>query len=246
MIDDVSSGPEPVQAIIVDSLSKSFGTVHAVSNLTLSVRKGEFFGFLGPNGAGKTTTIKILTGQLPPDAGKATVLGHDIESPMDIKRAVGIIPEVTLLPTFLSVIEYLEFVCGVRGIAEDTIEHWLDFVELSGNTHTLCKDLSQGMKQKLSFAAAFIHNPSLVFLDEPFADVDPLMQRKLKTFLKEYTGEGGTVFLSTHILEIAEKLCSRIAIVHEGQLIQEGILTDLLEGGKTLETLFLDLVSTHE
>lgn len=245
MSKDISSG-HAVRVITMESLSKTYGTLQAVSNLTLSVGKGEFFGFLGPNGAGKTTTIKILTGQLLPDTGKASVLGHGIESPMDIKRVVGIVPEVTLLPSFLSVAEYLEFVCGVRGIPADSIEHWLNFVELSDSTHTLCKDLSQGMKQKVSFAAAFIHNPSLVFLDEPFADVDPLMQRKLKIFLKEYTEKGGTVFLSTHILEIAEKLCSRIAIIHRGELILEGILTDLLRSGKTLETLFLDLVTTHE
>jgi ABC-2 type transport system ATP-binding protein len=210
------------------------------------VHKGEFFGFLGPNGAGKTTTIKMLTGQLHPDSGKAAVLGYPLDSPLNIKKAVGIVPEITLLPSFLSAREYLEFVCAVRGMDTKSIDWWLDFVGLMGSAQTLCKDLSQGMKQKLAFSAAFIHDPSLVFLDEPFADVDPLMQNTLKTFLNDYIQRGGTVFLSTHILEIAEKLCSYIAIINKGEIIEEGKLTHLLRGGKTLETLFLSLVSADE
>jgi ABC-2 type transport system ATP-binding protein len=247
MIEDTPS-EDNTSVITVDSLSKSFRTVQAVSNLTFSVHKGAFFGFLGPNGAGKTTTIKILTGQLLPDSGKATVLGYPLDSPLHIKKAVGIVPEITLLPSFLSAREYLEFVCTVRGMDKNTqsIDWWLDFVGLMGSAQILCKDLSQGMKQKLAFSAAFIHNPSLVFLDEPFADVDPLMQNTLKAFLRDYIQKGGTVFLSTHILEIAEKLCSYIAIINKGEIIEEGILTDLLQGGETLETLFLSLVSADE
>lgn len=245
MIEDISAHhTSPV--ITVDALCKSFGTIQAVSNLTLSVEKGAFFGFLGPNGAGKTTTIRMLTGQLPPDSGTATVAGHGLDAPTDIKKAVGIVPEITLLPSFLSAKEYLEFVCAVRNKDTDPVDQWLDFVGLSGSAHILCKDLSQGMKQKLSFSAAFIHNPSLVFLDEPFADVDPLMQNTLKTFLTSYIEKGGTIFLSTHILEIAEKLCSHIAIINKGKIIQKGNLAHLLEGGKDLETLFLDLVTDHE
>lgn len=226
-------------------LSKSYGQVRAVQNLDLHVEKGELFGFLGPNGAGKTTTIRILTGQIEPDAGGAAVLGIDIKDVIAVKKAVGIVPEIVILPSFLTVSEYLEFVCTVRNIKRDTIEFWLDFTELSGNRNTLCKDLSQGMKQKLSFAAAFIHNPDLVFLDEPFADVDPLMQKKLKTFLKEYVEKGGTIFLSTHILEIAEKLCSRIAIITDGSIVKTEKVTELLQKGKTLEDVFIELVVTH-
>lgn len=227
------------------SLSKSYGRVKAVQNLDLHVEKGELFGFLGPNGAGKTTTIRILTGQIEPDAGGAAVLGIDIKDVIAVKKAVGIVPEIVILPSFLTVSEYLEFVCTVRNVKRDTIEFWLDFTELSGNKNTLCKDLSQGMKQKLSFAAAFIHNPDLVFLDEPFADVDPLMQKKLKTFLKEYVEKGGTIFLSTHILEIAEKLCSRIAIITDGSIVKTEKVAELLQKGKTLEDVFIELVVTH-
>ncbi len=225
-------------------LSKSYGHVKAVRDLDLSVEKGELFGFLGPNGAGKTTTIKILTGQITADAGKAAVLGIDIKDSMAVKKVIGIVPEIVILPSFLTVVEYLEFVCTVRTINTDAIEFWLDFTALSGNKNTLCKDLSQGMKQKLSFAAAFIHNPDLVFLDEPFADVDPLMQKKLKVFLKDYVEKGGTIFLSTHILEIAEKLCSRISIITNGTIVKTEKMTELLKG-KTLEDVFIDLVVNH-
>ncbi|MGC1120036.1 MAG: ABC transporter ATP-binding protein [Candidatus Methanofastidiosia archaeon] len=231
--------------IEVCGLSKFYGPIKAVQNLTLTVKKGEFFGFLGPNGAGKTTTIKMLTGQVPPESGEARVLGIDVTHHIEVKKAVGIVPEVVLLPSFLTVTEYLEFVCSVRHIDEDQAAFWLDFVELNESENTLCKDLSQGMKQKLSFAAAFIHNPLLVFLDEPFADVDPLMQKKLRTFLHEYVIGGGTVFLSTHILEMAEKLCSRIAVLLKGTVLRSGTLPELLQEGPTLEDVFFTLVRTH-
>ncbi len=232
----------PANVIHTAGLSKSYGETRALHNLNLEVEKGEFFGFLGPNGAGKTTTIKLLTSQIKPDEGKAEILGIDIRNDIAVKKAVGIVPEVVSLPSFLTVAEYLEFVCRIRKIDTTKIQYWLDFTELSEDNSTLCKDLSQGMKQKLSFAAAFIHDPDLVFLDEPFADVDPLMQNKLKKFLKEYIEREKTIFLSTHILEIAEKLCSRIAIITRGTLIKTGTLTELLSEGKDLEEVFLNLV----
>ncbi len=228
--------------ILAEGLSKSYGKTKALSSLDLHVEKGEFFGFLGPNGAGKTTTIKILTGQITPDTGKAAVLETDVRNALEVKKKVGIIPEVVHLPSFLTVEEYLEFVSRVRKVASDRIEFWLDFTELCENRNDLCKDLSQGMKQKLSLAGAFIHNPELVFLDEPFADVDPLMQNKMKKFLKDYVKNGGTLFLSTHILEIAEKLCSRISIISRGTLVRTGTLQELLKEGKDLEEVFLNLV----
>ena len=214
-------------------------------DLTLEVEKGEFFGFLGPNGAGKTTTIKVLTAQVSPDEGKASVMGINIDNPIHVKEVVGIVPEVVLLPSFLTVEEYLEFVCSIRKVPLNKIQFWLAFTNLSENRNTLCKDLSQGMKQKLSFAAAFIHEPKLVFLDEPFADVDPVMQNTFKTFLREYVAQGGTIFLSTHILEIAEKLCSRIAIITRGSIVKMGSVPELLQEGKDLEDVFLTLVRNH-
>lgn len=233
------------KAINASHLSKSYGTVRAVHNLDLQVEKGELFGFLGPNGAGKTTTINLLTGQMTPDSGEATTMGIDIKFPIQVKAAVGIVPEVVLLPSFLTVSEYLEFVCRIRNINPDNISFWLTFTALSEKKDTLCKDLSQGMKQKLSFAAAFIHQPKLVFLDEPFADVDPVMQNTLKKFLKDYVNQGGTIFLSTHILEIAEKVCSRIAVITEGSIVKTGTLPELLKEGEDLEAVFLNLVRNH-
>jgi ABC-2 type transport system ATP-binding protein len=232
-------------AIQTTDLSKSYGKTKAVHNLNLTVQKGEFFGFLGPNGAGKTTTIKLLTGQIRPDSGHGYVLGIDITNPIPVKKAVGIVPEVVILPSFLTVQEYLEFVCRVRSINTDKITFWLEFTGLNRNQTTLCKDLSQGMKQKLSFAAAFIHEPELVFLDEPFADVDPVMQNKLKKFLREYIENKGTIFLSTHILEIAQKLCSRIAVITQGTIVETGTITQLLTKGENLEEVFINLVNTY-
>ena len=232
------------KVIQTDHLSKSYGKTLALRDLNLEVEEGEFFGFLGPNGAGKTTTIKVLTAQVTPDRGTAHVMGIPINNSLKVKEAVGIVPEVVLLPSFLTVVEYLELVCRIRKI-DTEIEFWLDFTQLSEDKNTLCRNLSQGMKQKLSFAAAFIHEPRLVFLDEPFADVDPVMQNTFKKFLKEYVSEGGTVFLSTHILEIAEKLCSRIAIITKGTIAKMGTISELLQEGKDLEDVFLTLVSTY-
>lgn len=226
------------------NLSKSYGKTRAVQALDLRVEGGVFFGFLGPNGAGKTTTIRMLTGQVAPDAGDARVLGVDIKDSIGVKKVVGIVPETVALPSFLTVEEYLEFVCRIRRVPFDTMGSWLEFTELHADTTTLCKDLSLGMKQKLSFASAFIHEPRLVFLDEPFADVDPLMQNKMKKFLKEYTERGGTIFLSTHILEIAEKLCTKVAIITRGTIVSEGTLPEVIKGGN-LEDTFLELVRQH-
>ena len=231
-----------LKVIEVKGLSKSYGKTKALQGLNLEIEEGEFFGFLGPNGAGKTTTIKLLTGQMEQDNGDAKVLGIDTRNAIEVKRVIGIVPEIVFLPSFLTVEEYLEFVCGIRKTKKENIEFWLDFTELREATDTLCKDLSLGMKQKLSFASAFIHEPKLVFLDEPFADVDPLMQNKIKGFLKEYMGKGGTIFLSTHILEIAEKLCSRIAIINRGALVRTGTMAELLGEGKDLEEVFLNMV----
>lgn len=233
-------------AIQVIDLDKSYGPVHALKELSFEVEEGEFFGFLGLNGAGKTTTIKILTGQLSPNKGCAEVLGIDIQYPQKIKKVVGIVPEITSLPSFLTSYEYLEFVCRVRDVDTENIPFWLDFLDLTDKKNDLCRDLSKGMKQKLSFAAAFIHEPRLVFLDEPFNDIDPLMQRTMKAFLKNHVKGGGTIFLSTHILEIAEKLCSSVTIIHKGTLLQRGPLHTFLEGWESLEEAFVSLVESNE
>jgi ABC-2 type transport system ATP-binding protein len=234
-----------MNALTVTDLSKSYGRVRALDGISFTVRRGEFFGFLGPNGAGKTTTIRILTGQIPPDEGTAEILDTAITDPLAVKRAVGIVPEITALPSFLTVYEYLTFVCAVREIETEQIDFWLETVGLTDRCNDLCRDLSKGMKQKLSFAAAFIHDPQLAFLDEPFTDMDPLMQHTMRKFLRSYVKEGGTIFLSTHILEIAEKLCSAVAIIHKGTPLTTDRMTTLTKD-RDLEETFLTLVAENE
>ncbi len=222
-----------------------FGATRALDGVTLTVEKGDLFGFFGPNGAGKTTLIRILTGQLEPTSGSVEVMGVDaVKEPLRLKRLVGIVPEVESPPTYLTAYEYLYFVGKVRELdkLDDRIDHWLSFFDLEGKKGTICKDMSKGMRQKLMIASAFIHDPELVFLDEPFINLDPIYQRLLRTHLQEYLAKGGTVFLCSHILEISEKLCNRIAIVNMGKVVRQGTKKELMRNGEALEEVFLSSV----
>jgi len=221
---------------------KEFGGLKALDRVTISVDKGDFFGFFGPNGAGKSTLIRILTGQLEPTSGSASVLGIDVNlEPLKVKELIGIVPEVESPPSYLTGYEYLYFVGKVRRLdnLEDRIEKWLSFFDLESKKGTICKDMSKGMRQKIMLASAFIHDPSLLFLDEPFINLDPIYQRILRDYLQEYIDKGGTVFMASHILEISEKLCNRLAIANLGKVVAEGNLDELLKGGENLERLFM-------
>ena len=221
---------------------KDFGGMRALDRVSLTVRKGDFFGFFGPNGAGKTTLIRILTGQLAPSSGSVNVLGVDVvKEPLKVKELIGIVPEVESPPTYLTGYEYLYFVGKVRNLdkLEDRIDKWLAFFDLEEKKGTICKDLSKGMRQKLMLASAFIHEPALLFMDEPFINLDPIYQRTLREYLEEYISKGGTVFMASHILEIAERLCNRLSIVNLGKVVAQGSMEDLLKGGDSLEKLFL-------
>jgi ABC-2 type transport system ATP-binding protein len=221
---------------------KEFGGVKALDRVTISVDKGDFYGFFGPNGAGKSTLIRILTGQLEPTSGFVNVLGVDaIKEPMKVKERIGIVPEVESPPSYLTGYEYLYFVGKVRKLdnLEDKIEKWLTFFDLDAKKGTICKDMSKGMRQKIMLASAFIHEPELLFLDEPFINLDPIYQRILKDYLEEYIEKGGTVFMASHILEIAEKLCDRLSIVNLGRVVAEGRIDEMLKGGENLERLFM-------
>jgi ABC-2 type transport system ATP-binding protein len=221
--------------------------VDALRDVDLSISRGEFFGFFGPNGAGKTTLLRILTGQIEQTSGKASVL--DIELPdggVDVRANVGVVPEFESPPSFLSGDEYLRFVCRARNIGDDTdarVDRWIDFFELGDHRHTLCKDMSKGMRQKVMLGAAFIHEPPLLFLDEPFINLDPLFQKKVQRYLREYIAGGGTIFMCSHLLEIAERLCSRIAVISEGRVVAMGTLDELRNENETgLAEVFLRLV----
>lgn len=230
------------------NLVRVFGGMKALDDVSITVEEGDFFGFFGPNGAGKTTLIRILTGQLEPTSGEANVLGVDVvKEPLKAKELIGIVPEVESPPTYLTAYEYLYFVGKVRKVdnLEKRISHWLSFFDLEEKKGTICKDMSKGMRQKLMLASAFIHDPKLVFMDEPFINLDPIYQRMLRDYLEEYISNGGTIFMASHILEISERLCNRLAIVNLGKVVAQGRIEDLIKDGDSLEKLFLRSVGVR-
>lgn len=237
---------KPKTIIEVSNLAKHYGTIFALNNVNLSIYSGEFFGCFGPNGAGKTTLLKILTGQIDPTSGSAKVWDFEVNNnPIKIKSLVGIVPEFESPPSFLTPEEYLYFVCQLRKIAnpEKRIEHWMDFFELNENSNLICKDLSKGGRQKVMLASAFIHDPKLLFLDEPFINLDPLYQKKVKDYLKNLIKKKVTIFMCTHLLEIAEKLCNRIAILNKGKIVACDSIDNLKISSKEgLDQIFFRLI----
>ena len=232
-------------AIITKGLTKRYGNLEALSNLDITVEEGEAFCLLGPNGSGKTTTIGILTGSLQPTAGTAVVMGKDVTAdPIGVKSKIGIVPEMEYPPSFLTVNEYLDLVCSLRKVQEPKpmIDRGIKFFGLEQKRDVMCKDLSKGTKKKVMLSAALVHEPKLLFLDEPFLDLDPIIQRNTREYLKTYVKDGGTIFLSTHILEIAEKLCDRVGILYNGKLIACGKLSELKHSEESLEDVFMRLV----
>jgi ABC-2 type transport system ATP-binding protein len=246
----------PEIAIKTEKLTRRFGALTAVDEMDLQVVVGQFFGFLGPNGAGKSTTIKMLTGLLAPTAGRMELLGVDFAThPVEVKRQIGVVPEGMGLFDRLTGVEYLRFVGRMygldRGTTEKRAQELLEFMQLADRERTLVADYSHGMQKKLALAAAVIHGPRILFLDEPFEGVDALAAGALKALLGRMTERGVTIFLTTHVLEIVERLCSHVAIVHKGKLVAQGSLEELRagvpgsegeEGQKTLEQIFLSIV----
>ncbi|MCP4657178.1 MAG: ABC transporter ATP-binding protein [bacterium] len=246
----------PEHAVETEGLTRTFGEIAAVDELCLRVRAGSFFGFLGPNGAGKSTTIKMATGLLKITAGRASILGFDIaREPLEVKRRIGVVPEELALFDRLTGAEYLIFVGRMYGMNRSTIHgrtaELLEIMELR-DPKKLIVDYSHGMKKKLALSAALIHDPQLLFLDEPFEGIDAVASRLIKNILNSLLEKGVTVFLTSHILEIVEKLCDEIAIIHQGKLLAQGTLAELREGidrngderSMTLEELFLSLVGS--
>ena len=241
---------DTLPALRLAGLRKHFGRP-AVDGLDLSVRRGEFYALLGPNGAGKTTTLRLVTGLLAPDAGSVDVLGIDLaKAPAAAKAKMAYLPDEPMLYGKLKPFEYLEFVAGLWGVcaadAEPRARELLDWLDLSQHAHELTEGFSRGMKQKLALAGALIHAPELLILDEPLTGLDAAAARQVKDLLLAHVANGGTVILTTHILEVAERLAQRIGIIRAGRLIAEGTLDELrarTQGG-SLEDVFLQLTST--
>jgi ABC-2 type transport system ATP-binding protein len=237
-------------AIETHGLTRDFGQFRAVNGVDLAVPPGSFYGFLGPNGAGKSTTIKCLTGLLRPTAGSMRILGLDpLAEPVAVKRRIGVVPEDLALFDRLTARETLTFVADVHGIDAETATNrsadLLRLMALEDAANTLVTDYSHGMRKKLSLAAALLPAPRLLFLDEPFEGIDAVASRQIKELLVSFVARGGTIFLTSHILEIVERLSTHIGVIAQGRLVAQAPIAELREArgrGQTLEELFIGLV----
>jgi ABC-2 type transport system ATP-binding protein len=244
-------------ALVITGLQKKFGDKFAVNNLDLTIPAGEFHALLGPNGAGKTTTLRMVAGLLKADAGSVKIFGYDIATaPNDAKRVMAFLPDDPMLYGKLNSLEYLEFVAGLWSIAPDIAmkraQELLEWLELWDKRSDYVEGYSRGMRQKLALAGAMIHEPKLMILDEPLTGLDAHAAKSVKDMLVDYVSRGNTVLLTTHILEIAERLAERISIIQQGKIIAQGTLDELrahsaniAEGSsETLEAIFLHLTET--
>lgn len=238
--------------IELSGVSKSYGggTKKAVDNLSLTIRPGEIFGFLGPNGAGKTTTIKMIVGLLRPDSGTIRINGYDVTTqPLEAKRQIGFVPDTPEVYEKLTGLEYLNFIADVYGVSpaerRARIERFASAFELTAALRDRISGYSHGMQQKLVVMSALLHSPPVWILDEPMIGLDPRSAHTLKELMAEHTRQGNTLFFSTHILEVAEKLCDRVAIIKNGRIIACGTLDELRKGnGGSLEEIFLELTES--
>ena len=246
------SGETMNLAIETVGLTRTFGTVRAVDSIALSVQKGTFYGFLGPNGAGKSTTIKMLTGLLAPTSGTMRLLSEDVSEPdkaLAVKQRCGVVPENLSLFENLTAREYLTFIgrmylLPMATVRERTAE-LLSMMGLVDEEKKFAMEFSHGMRKKLALAAALLPNPELLFLDEPFEGVDAVASRVLRDTLRKAVERGATVFLTSHILEIVEKLCSHVGIIAQGKLVHQGSMEELRQNG-SLEQRFLEAVGADE
>jgi ABC-2 type transport system ATP-binding protein len=236
----------PPPAILVRGLKKFYGLKAAVNGVDLEVPRGSFFGFLGPNGAGKSTTIRILTGLIPADSGYIEILGMPLaEEELEIKRHLGLVPDESLLFDRLTGAEFLEFVGRMYGldrrVAIERARDLLDLLELADD-RKLIGEYSKGMRKRVAMAASLIHHPELFLMDEPFEGVDAVGARLMKDILLDQVRRGATVFLTSHVLEVVERLCDRIAIINQGTIVTSGTLAELRAGGESLEDAFVRVV----
>jgi ABC-2 type transport system ATP-binding protein len=236
-------------AILVRGLKKSYGSVAAVQGVDLEVPRGSFFGFLGPNGAGKSTTIRMLTGLIPADSGSIEILGLQLpDDEIEIKKRIGLVPDESLLFDRLTGAEFLEFVGRMYGLDRTTaIERatgLLDLLELA-NDRKIIAEYSKGMRKRVAMAASLIHHPELFLMDEPFEGVDAVGARLMKDILLDQVHRGATVFLTSHVLEVVERLCDRIAIINHGAIVTSGTLAELRSSGESLEDVFVRVVGAE-
>jgi ABC-2 type transport system ATP-binding protein len=236
-------------AILVRDLKKYYGSKAAVNGVDLEVPRGSFFGFLGPNGAGKSTTIRILTGLIPADSGYIEILGMRLpQDEMEIKRRIGLVPDESLLFDRLTGAEFLEFVGRMygleRGVAIERARGLLDLLELQ-NDRKVIGEYSKGMRKRVAMAASLIHHPDLFLMDEPFEGVDAVGARLMKDILSGQVRRGATVFLTSHVLEVVERLCDRIAIINNGAIVTSGTIEDLRAGGESLEDAFVRVLGAE-
>ena len=231
--------------LIIEHLTKTYGEKKAVDDLSLHIRSGEIYGFIGHNGAGKTTTLKSVAGILQFDSGTITIAGNSVTAdPIRCKRDIAYIPDNPDLYDFMSGIKYLNFVADIFGIPTDVraerIRKYADVFELTEDLAQPINAYSHGMKQKLAVIAAWLHAPKLIVMDEPFVGLDPKASHLLKEMMREHCDAGGAIFFSTHVLEVAEKLCDKVAIIKEGRLIKAGTMEEV-KGDESLEEVFLEL-----
>ncbi len=229
----------------INQLTKTFGDQKAVDNLTLHIQPGEIYGFIGHNGAGKTTTLKSVVGILQFDSGDILIDGESIkEDPIACKKIMAYIPDNPDLYDYMTGIQYLNFVADIYGVSqkerEERIAHYAGLFELTDDLAQLISAYSHGMKQKLAIVAAWIHTPKLIIMDEPFVGLDPKAAYTLKEMMAEVCQNGGAIFFSTHVLEVAEKLCHKVAIIKNGTLMKSGTM-DEVKGDESLESVFLEL-----
>jgi ABC-2 type transport system ATP-binding protein len=251
----LDSSPDREPALRLESVHKSYGDTKAVRGIELTLDKGEILGLLGPNGSGKSTTMKMVLGILKPDSGEVFVFGEKLSTaPVELKKKLGYVPETPQLYEFLTGLEYIDFVAEMYGVPpaerKERVSHFMDGLQLSGHENELISGYSQGMKQKVAIISALVHKPKVLVLDEALNGLDPRSARLVKDLVKELAAEGVSILFSTHVLEIAQSLCDKVAIMYQGTILAEGTVAELRQKaglpGSTLEEVFLKMTGTDD